>query len=276
MSPFRGSVPLTDEWRHFRLTSADGITTVTLDRPDKLNALTFEAYADLRDLIAELPHRADTRVLVLRGTGRAFCSGGDVNEIIGATLAMDSRRLLEFTRMTGEVIRGMRECPIPIIAGLHGMAAGAGSVLALAADFRVATRAARFAFLFTRVGLSGADMGAAYLLPRLVGLGRATHLLMLGDTIDAAEAERIGLISTLVDDDAALDEAVDRLARRLANGPSQAYAQTKALLTREQDMSLAGAIELEAMTQALLMTGQDYAEFHAAFTAKREPRWKGR
>lgn len=276
MSPFRGSVPLTDEWSHFRFTCADGIATVTLDRPDKLNALTFEAYADLRDLLAELPHRGDARVLVLRGTGRAFCSGGDVNEIIGETLAMDSRGLLEFTRMTGEVIRSMRECPIPIIVALHGMAAGAGSVLALAADFRVATRAARFAFLFTKVGLSGADMGAAYLLPRLVGLGRATQLLMLGDTINAEEAERIGLISTLVAGDEELDEAVDRLARRLADGPSQAYAQTKALLTREQDMSLSGALELEAMTQALLMTGQDYAEFHAAFNAKREPRWQGR
>ncbi|MGH3390216.1 MAG: enoyl-CoA hydratase family protein [Actinomadura sp.] len=276
MSPFRGSVPLTDEWSHFRFTCADGVATVTLDRPDKLNALTFEAYADLRDLIAELSHRGDARVLVLRGTGRAFCSGGDVNEIIGETLAMDSRGLLEFTRMTGEVIRGMRECPIPIIAALHGMAAGAGSVLALAADFRVATRAARLAFLFTKVGLSGADMGAAYLLPRLVGLGRATQLLMLGDTINAEEAERIGLISTLVADDEELEAAVDRLARRLADGPSQAYAQTKALLTREQDMSLSGALELEAMTQALLMTGQDYAEFHAAFNAKREPRWQGR
>jgi enoyl-CoA hydratase/carnithine racemase len=276
MSPFRGSVPLTDEWSHFHFTCAEGVATVTLDRPDKLNALTFEAYADLRDLLAELPHRGDVGVLVLRGTGRAFCSGGDVNEIIGETLKMDSRELLEFTRMTGEVIRGIRECPIPIVVGLQGMAAGAGSVLALAADFRVATRAARFAFLFTKVGLSGADMGAAYLLPRLVGLGRATQLLMLGDTIGAEEAERIGLISTLVDGEAELDAAVDRLARRLASGPSQAYAQTKALLTREQDMSLSGALELEAMTQALLMTGQDYAEFHAAFNARREPRWKGR
>jgi enoyl-CoA hydratase/carnithine racemase len=275
MSPYRGSVPLTDDWRHFRLTVADGVATVTLDRPDKLNALTFEAYADLRDLLAELPQRGDTRVLVLRGEGRAFCSGGDVNEIIGETLKMESRELLEFTRMTGEVIRAMRECPIPIVVALHGMAAGAGSVIALAADFRVATRAARFAFLFTKVGLSGADMGAAYLLPRLVGLGHATRLLMLGDTIGAEEAERIGLISSLVDDDE-LDDAVAGLAARLANGPAQAYAQTKALLTREQDMSLSGALELDAMTQALLMTGRDYAEFHAAFNAGREPRWQGR
>ena len=275
MSPFRGSVPMTQEWHHFRFECADGIATVTLDRPGKLNALTFEAYADLRDLLAQLLHRGDARVLVLRGEGRAFCSGGDVHEIIGATLQMGHDELLAFTRMSGEVIRAMRECPVPVIAALHGMAAGAGAVIALAADFRVATHAARFAFLFTRVGLSGADMGAAYLLPRLVGLGRATQLLMLGDTIDAAEADRIGLISELVAD-GELDDAVGRLARRLATGPAQAYAQTKALLTREQDMSLSAAIELEAMTQALLMTGKDYAEFHAAFTAGREPQWRGR
>jgi len=275
MSPFRGSVPLTDEWRHFRFEVTDGIATVTLDRPAKLNALTFDTYADLRDLLAELPHRGDARVLVLRGSGRAFCSGGDVHEIIGATLAMGQDELLAFTRMTGEVIRGMRECPVPIIAGLQGMAAGAGAVIALAADFRVATQAARFAFLFTKVGLSGGDMGAAYLLPRLVGLGRATQLLMLGDTIDAAHAERIGLVSELVAEEE-LDGAVDPLARRMAAGPAHAYAQTKALLTKEQDMSLSAAVELEAMTQALLMTGKDYAEFHAAFTEGRDPRWQGR
>ncbi len=275
MSPFRGSVPPTQHWQHFRFECAGGIATVTLDRPGKLNALTFEAYADLRDLLAGLPHRGDVRVLVVRGAGRAFSSGGDVNEIIGATLQMGQDELLAFTRMSGEVIRGMRECPIPVIAVVHGMAAGAGAVIALAADFRVATPAARFAFLFTKVGLSGGDMGAAYLLPRLVGLGRATQLLMLGDTIDADQAERIGLISELVAADE-LDQAVDRLAKRLAGGPAQAYAQTKALLTREQDMSLSAALELEAMTQALLMTGQDYAEFHAAFTAGREPNWQGR
>ena len=272
MSPFRGSAEPTQQWQHFRFECADQVATVTLDRPDKLNALTFEAYADLRDLLAQLPHRGDVRALVLRGAGRAFCSGGDVNEIIGATLRMGQDELLAFTRMTGEVIRGMRECPIPIVAALQGMAAGAGAVIALAADFRVDTPAARFAFLFTKVGLSGGDMGAAYLLPRLVGLGRATQLLMLGDTIDADHAERIGLISELVGADE-LDQAASRLARRLADGPAQAYAQTKA---REQDMSLSAALELEAVTQALLMTGQDYAEFHAAFTAGREPRWQGR
>jgi enoyl-CoA hydratase/carnithine racemase len=275
MSPFRGSVPPTQQWHHFRFECVGGIATVTLDRPGKLNALTFEAYADLRDLLAELPHRGDARVLVVRGAGRAFCSGGDVHEIIGATLRMNHGELLAFTRMTGEVIREMRDCPVPVIAAVHGMAAGAGAVIALAADFRIATPAARFAFLFTKVGLAGADMGAAYLLPRLVGLGRATKLLLLGDTVEAAEAERIGLISELVAD-GELDAAVDGLARRLATGPAQAYAQTKALLTREQDMSLSAAVELEAATQALLMTGQDYAEFHAAFTEGREPRWTGR
>jgi enoyl-CoA hydratase/carnithine racemase len=275
VSPFRGSAEPTQQWQHFRFECTDEVATVTLDRPDKLNALTFEAYADLRDLLAQLPQRGDVRALVLRGAGRAFCSGGDVSEIIGATLRMGQDELLAFTQMTGEVIRGMRECPIPIVAALQGMAAGAGAVIALAADFRVATPAARFAFLFTKVGLSGGDMGAAYLLPRLVGLGRATQLLMLGDTIDAAHAERIGLISELVGADE-LDQAVGRLAGRLAGGPAQAYAQTKALLTREQDMSLSAALELEAVTQALLMTGQDYAEFHAAFTAGREPHWQGR
>jgi enoyl-CoA hydratase/carnithine racemase len=274
MSPFRASAPLTDTWEHFRFSVSDGIGTVTLDRPGKLNALTFEAYADLRDLLAELPHRGDTRVLVIRGKGRAFCSGGDVNEIIGATLAMSPDELLAFTRMSGEVIREMRDCPVPIIAAVHGMAAGAGAVIALAADFRVCTPAARFAFLFTKVGLSGGDMGAAYLLPRLVGLGHATRLLMLGDTVDAEEAERIGLVSLLAGKDT-FDDEVSALAGRLASGPVQAYAQTKALLTREQDMSLSAAIELEAMTQALLMKGEDYAEFHAAFNAGRPPQWTG-
>lgn len=275
MSPFRASAPLTGTWEHFRFSVSEGIGTVTLDRPGKLNALTFEAYADLRDLLAELPHRDEVRVLVIRGSGRAFCSGGDVNEIIGATLAMSPDELLAFTRMSGEVIREMRDCPVPVIAAVHGMAAGAGAVIALAADFRVCTPAARFAFLFTKVGLSGGDMGAAYLLPRLVGLGHATRLLMLGDTVDAEEAERIGLVSFLAAKDSFDDEVIG-LARRLASGPVQAFAQTKALLTREQDMSLSAAIELEAMTQALLMKGEDYAEFHAAFNEGRPPQWTGR
>ncbi|MQA03309.1 MAG: enoyl-CoA hydratase family protein [Streptosporangiales bacterium] len=276
MSPFRGSAPFTEEWRHFRLDVTDAVATVTFDRPERLNALTFDTYADLRDFLTEVPHRDDIRVVVLRGEGRAFCSGGDVDEIIGATLAMRPDELLAFTRMTGEVVRCLRECPVPVISAVHGTAAGAGAVIALASDFRVAARAAKFAFLFTKVGLSGGDMGAAYLLPRLVGLGRATQLLMLGDSLPAEEAERWGLVSQLVDDGTAVDEAVATLAARLAGGPWQAYAQTKALLSREQDMSLSASLELEAVTQALLMNGADYREFHAAFTGKRDPNWQGR
>jgi enoyl-CoA hydratase/carnithine racemase len=271
----RGSVPFTEDWQHFRVERADGVTTVTFTRPDRLNALTFEVYADLRDLLAELPHRDDTRVLVLRGEGRAFSSGGDVHEIIGATLEMRPDQLLGFTRMTGDVVRAMREVPIPIIASIQGTAAGAGSVIALASDFRVVARTAKFAFLFTKVGLAGADMGAAYLLPRLVGLGRATELLMLGDAITAERADRIGLVTNLVDE-ADLDSATHALAKRLADGPAQAYAQTKMLLSRELDMSLSASVELEAVTQALLMKGEDYREFHSAFIGRREPRWRGR
>ncbi|MEU2432373.1 enoyl-CoA hydratase family protein [Streptomyces sp. NPDC007861] len=275
MSPFPSSAARTGEWRHLRLTTDDGVATVTLDRPDKLNALTFGAYADLRDLLAELSRERSVRALVLGGEGRGFCSGGDVDEIIGATLAMDTAELLDFNRMTGQVVRALRECPFPVVAAVHGVAAGAGAVLALAADFRVADPSARFSFLFTKVGLSGGDMGAAYLLPRVVGLGHATRLLMLGEPVRAVEAERIGLISELTADGEA-DKAAAALARRLADGPSLALAQTKALLTAELDMPLAAAVEMDAATQALLMNGEDYAEFHAAFTEKRAPNWRGR
>ncbi|MFF8654021.1 enoyl-CoA hydratase family protein [Streptomyces huasconensis] len=275
MSPFTGSASPTPEWRHLRLTVDDGVATVTLARPDKLNALTFGAYADLRDLLAELSRDRSVRALVIGGEGRGFCSGGDVDEIIGATLAMDTAQLLDFNRMTGQVVRAIRECPFPVIAAVHGVAAGAGAVLALAADFRVADPSARFSFLFTRVGLSGGDMGAAYLLPRVVGLGHATRLLMLGDAVRAPEAERIGLISELTDEGGA-PEAARTLARRLADGPALAHAQTKALLTAELDMPLAASVELDAATQALLMNGEDYAEFHASFTEKRPPKWRGR
>ncbi|MEV8588227.1 enoyl-CoA hydratase family protein [Streptomyces sp. NPDC051180] len=275
MSPFTGSATRTPRWRHLRLEIDRGVATVTLARPEKLNALTFGAYADLRDLLAELSRERTVRALVLGGEGRGFCSGGDVDEIIGATLALDTAALLDFNRMTGQVVRALRECPFPVVAALHGVAAGAGAVLALAADFRVADPTTRFAFLFTRVGLSGGDMGAAYLLPRVVGLGHATRILMLGEAVHAAEAERIGLLGELTEEGAADSRAAD-LARRLADGPALALAQTKALLTAELDMPLAASVELDAATQALLMHGEDYAEFHAAFTAKRPPKWQGR
>jgi enoyl-CoA hydratase/carnithine racemase len=272
---FHASPKLTGNWQHFRFEKADGVATVTLDRPEKLNALTFESYADLRDLLGELPHHQDVRVLVIRGEGRGFCGGGDVNEIIGELIKMEPRDLMRFTKMTGDVIRAMRECPIPIITAIHGIAAGAGAVIALASDFRVVSTSGRFAFLFTRVGLSGGDMGAAYLLPRVVGLGRATDLLMLGGTIDSATADKYGLVSRLVADDE-IDGAVADLARTLADGPALAIAQTKSLLTRELDMPMGSSMELDAMTQALLMTTRDHAEFHAAFNERRPPRWEGR
>lgn len=275
MSPFTGSARATGRWEHIRVAEEEGVVTVTLDRPDKLNALTFEAYADLRDLLAELSRERRARALVLGGEGRGFCSGGDVDEIIGATLGMDTAQLLDFNRMTGQVVRALREAPFPVIAAVHGVAAGAGAVLALAADFRVADPTARFAFLFTRVGLSGGDMGAAYLLPRVVGLGHATRILMLGEPVRVPEAERIGLISELVDDGGA-QQAAASLARRLADGPALAHAQTKALLTAELDLPLSAAVEMDAATQALLMNSADYAEFHAAFSEKRAPEWQGR
>jgi enoyl-CoA hydratase/carnithine racemase len=272
MTPFRASPGFTDTWRHFDFAVEDGVATLIFNRPDKLNALTFDVYADLRDLLAELPHRGDARVLVVTGEGRGFCSGGDVEEIIGELQRMEAAELLEFTRMTGAVVKALRECPLPVVAAVNGVAAGAGAVIALASDFRLLARSASFAFLFTRVGLSGADMGSAYLLPRIVGVGRATELLMLGDKVPADDAERIGL-AQVVDD---VPAAASALARRLADGPALAYSATKVMLTRELDMSLSSAIEMEALTQALLMQTADHREFYAAWSEGRQPAWSGR
>jgi enoyl-CoA hydratase/carnithine racemase len=275
VSPFRASPGFTESWDHFRFEVEEGVATVTFTRPDQLNALTFEIYADLRDLLGEIEHRDDVSVLVITGEGRGFCSGGDVNEIIGELLEMDTKGLLEFTRMTGAVVERLRRIPIPVIAAVNGVAAGAGSVIALASDLRVLSESASFHFLFTKVGLAGADMGSAYLLPRLVGLGRATELLLLGDKIDPDEALQMGLANRVVADEELADE-VQALAWRLASGPNMAYGATKVLLSRELDMALGSAIELEAFTQALLMTTEDHAEFYRAFTGKRAPEWKGR
>jgi enoyl-CoA hydratase/carnithine racemase len=275
VSPFRGSARFTEHWQNFDLALEDGVATVTFSRPDKLNALTFDVYADLRDLLGELPHRGDVRVLVLTGEGRGFCSGGDVEAIIGELQQMGAGQLLDFTRMSGAVVKAMREAPLPIVAAVNGVAAGAGAVLALAADLRLVARSAKFAFLFTRVGLAGADMGAAYLLPRLVGLGKATELLLLGDEVDAKGAATIGLATRVVADDE-LPAAATELARSLADGPAFAHATTKVLLTRELDMALGDAIEMEALAQALLMKSDDFGEFYAAWTEGRNPAWTGR
>lgn len=275
MTPFRGSAPLTEEWKHFDFRCQDGVASVTFNRPDKLGALTFEAYADLRDLLAELPHTGTAQVLVITGRGRGFCSGGDVEEIIGELQKLEAAELLEFTRMTGAVVKALRESPLPVIAAVNGIAAGAGSVIALASDFRLLAESASFAFLFTRVGLAGADMGSAYLLPRIVGLGRASELLLLGDKLTAARAYEIGLATKVVADDQ-LAATATALAERLSGGPAFAYSTTKSLLARELDMPLAGAIELEAMTQALLMKSDDFAEFYRAWSEGRKPQWAGR
>jgi enoyl-CoA hydratase/carnithine racemase len=275
MSPFRASAALTERWEHFGFGVEDGVATITFDRPDRLNALTFEAYADLRDLLAELPQRGDARAVVITGSGRGFCSGGDVEGIIGRLQEMEPAELLEFTRMTGSVVRALRDLPVPVIAAINGTAAGAGAVIALACDLRLLAASASFAFLFTRVGLSGADMGCAYLLPRVVGLGRASELLLLGDKVDATRAAEIGLAAEVVPDED-LAARAGELAARLAGGPAMAYGATKVLLTRELDMDLSGALEMDSMTQALLMTSHDHREFYTAWTEGRKPAWAGR
>jgi enoyl-CoA hydratase/carnithine racemase len=275
MTPFRASTPLTEDWQHFDFAVDDGVATLTLNRPAKLNALTFDVYADLRDLIVELPQRGDARVLIITGQGHGFCSGGDVEEIIAPLLEMDTAALLEFTRMTGAVVKALRECPLPVIAAINGVAAGAGAVLALACDLRLMSDVASFAFLFTRVGLAGADMGSAYLLPRVVGLGRATELLMLGEPLSAERARQIGLAAEVLPVSELLGRAAE-IARRIAGGPAFAYATTKSLLTRELDMGLGAAIEFEAITQALMMQSEDFEEFYRAWDEGRKPAWQGR
>jgi len=274
VTQFTGSSGFTEKWENFDFRVESRVATVTFARPEKLNALTFDVYADLRDLLGELPQR-DVRALIITGTGRGFCSGGDVKEIIGKLVEMGPDERLDFTRMTGAVVQRMRECPIPIIAAVNGVAAGAGAVIALAADFRLLARSASFAFLFTKVGLAGADMGSAYLLPRLIGYGRATELLMLGEKVDAERAAEIGLAGEAIDDERLATAASD-LARRLADGPAMAIASTKLLLARELDMDLASALGLEATTQALLMGTEDHAEFYRAFVEGRDPKWTGR
>jgi enoyl-CoA hydratase/carnithine racemase len=273
---FRASAPFTPDWQHFRFEVEDGVGVLTFDRPDRMNALTLDVYADLRDLLVELEHRDDVHALVLTGEGRGFCSGGDVEDIIGALLEQgDNRRVTDFTRMTGAVVRNLRELPIPVIAAINGTTAGAGAVIALAADLRIMARPAAWHFLFTKVGLAGADMGCAYLLPRVIGFGRAMELLLFGDRLDAETAERYGLVNRVVEPDEVLPEAM-AWARRLADGPTFAIAATKKLVTREQDMDLSSAVEFEAFTQAFLMRSEDHAEFFAANREGRDPSWTGR
>jgi enoyl-CoA hydratase/carnithine racemase len=254
----------------FRYEEGGAIATITLDRPDRLNALTFEVYAELGNLFAAMPARREIRCVVITGEGRGFCSGGDVDAIIGQLLDRSIVELVEFTRMTGALIRRIRECPKPVVAAINGVAAGAGAVIALACDFRIASENASLAFLFTKVGLAGADMGAAYLLPRVVGLARATEMLFLGDRMTAADAERLGLFTRVVPADSLMADA-RALAERLAQAPSFALGMTKQLLNTELDLDFASAIEAEAQGQAICMQTRNFHEFHAAFLAKRPP-----
>ncbi|HVF56417.1 MAG TPA: enoyl-CoA hydratase family protein [Pyrinomonadaceae bacterium] len=251
-----------------------GVAWLTLNRPERLNALTFEVYRELTDTFAALRTEDEVRAVVITGSGRAFCSGGDVRDIIGELQGRDTAGLLEFTRMTCQLVRNIRLLRKPVVASLNGTTAGAGACIALASDIRIAAEGARIAFLFVKVGLSGADMGAAHLLPRLVGLSKATELLYTGEFITAQEAHRIGLYNRVVPADALLTETRD-LAEKLARGPSFALAMTKEMLDRELDISLDTALEWEAQAQAVCMQHPDYEEAYKAFVEKREPRFKG-
>jgi len=257
----------------YELDATSGVATITLNRPDRLNALTFEVYDELRHTFRALNTEPDVRVIVVTGRGKAFCSGGDVHDIIGALVGRDYRGLLEFTRMTCDLVLAIRRCRRPVVAALNGTTAGAGAVIATACDVRIAVKSARIAFLFTKVGLSGADMGAAWLLPRIVGMGRATELLMTGDFIDADEALRIGLYNRVVPDGEAL-AAATKLATQLAQGPSFALEITKDALDREASVDLSSALEAEAQIQASLMTHADFREAYDAFVAKRPPKFR--
>ena len=254
---------------------SDGVAVLTLDRPETLNSLTFAIYGQLERLFAELDDDESVKAVVLTGHGRGFCSGGSVEEIIGPLIESELDATLEFTRMTGAVVRNMLRLGKPIVAAVNGIAAGAGAVLALASDIRVLSQNAKIALLFTKVGLTGADMGAAWLLPKIVGTGRALELLMLGDRVSADECLRIGLANRVVAEDQLLAESL-ALARRLAAGPGLALAMTKKMVWNEWTMDLDAAIEQEAQAQALMLRGHDHREFYNAWMEKREPRFLGR
>jgi enoyl-CoA hydratase/carnithine racemase len=263
---------------HFGWQVEGRVATITLDRPERKNPLTFESYAELTETFLALPAANDVRAVVLIGAGGNFCSGGDVHEIIGPLIGMrdagDTAGLLRFTRMTGDLVKAMRACPQPIVAAVDGICAGAGAILAMASDLRLGTPRSKVGFLFVRVGLSGADMGACAILPRIIGQGRASELLYTGRFMDAAEAERWGFYNRLVDADVVLAEATS-LARSLADGPSLAHAVTKRSLHAEWNMSIDDAISAEAEAQAACMQTQDFARAYHAFVAKRPPVFEG-
>ena len=259
---------------HFLWTCEDGVATITLNRPERKNPLTFQSYAELRDTFRALVYARDVKAVVVAGAGGNFSSGGDVHEIIGPLTAMKMPELLDFTRMTGDLVKAMRGCPQPIVAAIDGICVGAGAILAMASDLRLATPETRTAFLFTRVGLAGCDMGACAILPRIVGQGRAAELLFTGRTMTAEEGEKWGFHNRLVPREALLGEA-QALARSLAEGPTFAHSITKTQLDREWAVSLETAIEMEAQAQAICMATGDFRRAFEAFAEKRKPEFKG-
>jgi len=258
----------------FDYSVSDHIGLIRFTRPKTLHSLTFEIYAALVRLFKEAQTDDSVRALVVTGSGRGFCSGGDVHEIIGELLKREMKGVLEFTRMTGDLVKTMRRIDKPILAAVNGLAAGAGAVIALASDLRVCAESASFRFLFTQVGLTGADMGAGFLLPKVVGLSKATEMLFLGDKVDATTAERFGLANRVVPDDELMDTTME-WAKRLADGPTLALSMTKRMLMNELHMDIATAIEAEAQAQALLLQGKDHRAFYEAFLEKRPPRFTG-
>ena len=266
--------PETFEPTHFKWSFADGVASVTLNRPERKNPLTFESYAELRDTFRELVYARGVKAVVIAGAGGNFSSGGDVHEIIGPLTERDMPGLLDFTRMTGDLVKAMRACPQPIIAALDGVCVGAGAIVAMASDIRIATPETKTAFLFTRVGLAGCDMGACAILPRIIGQGRASELLFTGRVMTAEEGERWGFHNRIVPSEGVLEEAL-ALARSLASGPTFAHGITKTQLNTEWAVSLDVAIEMEAQAQAICMSTQDFRRAFEAFAAKRTPEFRG-
>ena len=257
----------------YSVDPATSVATITLNRPERLNALTFEVYTELRDTFRALDTEPAVRAIIITGAGRAFCTGGDVEDIIGSLFSRDAAGLLEFTRLTGDLILSIRQCRRPVVAALNGAVAGAGAVIAAASDIRIAAESAKIAFLFSRVGLTGADMGAAWLLPRIVGMAHASEILMLGDFVSAERAAQIGLYNRVVAAERLMAEATE-VAGRLARGPSQSLGITKQALNEEASMDLVSAVEWEAQVQARCMQHPDFREAYEAFRAKREPKFE--
>jgi enoyl-CoA hydratase/carnithine racemase len=260
--------------RHFGWDVVDRVATVTLNRPERKNPLTFDSYAELRDLFGQLKYADDVKAVVVTGAGRNFCSGGDVHEIIGPLVRLKAPELLMFTRMTGDLVKAMRACPQPIVAAIDGVCAGAGAIVAMASDLRCGTARSKTAFLFNRVGLAGCDMGACAMLPRIIGQGRASELLYTGRALGGEEAERWGFFNRLCAPEAIVAEA-QSLARELAEGPTFANGITKTMLHQEWNMGVDQAIEAEAQAQAICMLTEDFTRAYDAFAAKRKPRFEG-